>query len=159
MRRSCILVSLVVAAIATQPISALPGGTGQPAEPSAIEEDNDRHVREWLARLAGRTDQPAKDVFENLQLDWLRDVPARQFLDIMNGGYARALGVRCTHCHDARSFASDARRPKRAAREMARLHWDINRRLASMAHLRGSADDRLINCATCHRGRLDPRDP
>lgn len=160
MRRSITLLALVVAThLAIQLSSAMPDAVGQDAEAAAIETENDRQVREWLERLAGRADQPARDVFENLQLEWLRDVPARQFLDIMKGGYARALGVRCTHCHDERGFASDGKRPKRAAREMARLHWDINRRLASMENLRGTADDRFINCATCHRGRIDPRDP
>ena len=37
----------------------------------------------------------------------------------MDVGYSRALGVSCTHCHDDQKFASDEKRPKRAAREMA----------------------------------------
>jgi hypothetical protein len=40
---------------------------------------------------------PAGQVFKNMRIEWLRTTPARQLLDIMNGGYARALGVRCTH--------------------------------------------------------------
>ena len=77
----------------------------------------------------------------------------------MNGGYARALGVRCTHCHDERDFSSDEKRPKRAAREMAAMRWTINRTLAKMKDLTSAPDDRFINCATCHRGKLDPHDP
>ena len=37
----------------------------------------------------------------------------------MNYGYSRALGVSCMHCHVEQDFASDEKRPKRAAREMA----------------------------------------
>ena len=77
----------------------------------------------------------------------------------MNGGYARALGVRCTHCHDERDFSSDEKRPKRAAREMAAMHWTINQTLAKMKNLTAAPDERFINCATCHRGKTDPHDP
>jgi hypothetical protein len=77
-------------------------------------------------------------------------------LDIMNGGYSRALGVRCTHCHVEQDFASDDKRPKRAAREMAAMHLTINQTLARMGNLESSPEDRFINCATCHRGQVDP---
>jgi hypothetical protein len=74
----------------------------------------------------------------------------------MNGGYARALGVRCTHCHVERDFSSDDKRQKRAAREMATMHWTINQTLAKMNNLSSAPEERFINCATCHRGRIDP---
>jgi len=76
----------------------------------------------------------------------------------MNGGYSRALGVRCTHCHADQDFASDEKRPKRAAREMAAMHWNINQTLAGMQNLDSPAEDRFINCATCHRGQVDPHE-
>ena len=76
----------------------------------------------------------------------------------MNGGYSRALGVRCTHCHVERDFASDEKREKRAAREMAAMHWSINQTLAKMENLEPAPDERLIDCATCHRGRVDPHE-
>ena len=103
--------------------------------------------------------EPASAVFKNLKIDWLKDEPADNFLGIMNGGYAKALGVRCTHCHVEDDFASDDLRPKRAAREMAVMHHGINQQLARMEHLEGPPQDRFINCATCHRGRVDPHDP
>jgi hypothetical protein len=124
-----------------------------------IQETNDRFVRDWTTRIAGREMEPAGKVFQNVRLEWFKHIPAGQFLDIMNGGYAKALGVRCTHCHDDQDFSSDAKRPKRAAREMAVMHWDINQRLRRMENLKSSENDRLINCATCHRGKVDPHDP
>ena len=76
-----------------------------------------------------------------------------------DGGYAKALGVRCTHCHDERDFASDQKRPKRAAREMAAMHWGINQRLQRMENLKSPGDQRAINRGTCHRGSTDPHEP
>ena len=77
-------------------------------------------------------------MFKNIKIEWLKDVPAGDFLGIMNGGYAKALGVRCTHCHVEDDFASDDLRPKRAAREMAVMHHGINQQLARMEHLEGT---------------------
>ena len=65
-------------------------------DPSAIQESNDRFVREWKTRIAGRENEPAGRVFENIRLDWFKSTPAGTLLEIMDGGYAKALGVRCT---------------------------------------------------------------
>src|SRR5215210_1063548 len=78
--------------------------------PSQIEASNERMVEAMLARIAGKERLPASQVFSNVR--YLAAVPAGQFLSIMSGGYARALGVTCEHCHDTGDFASDAKRPK-----------------------------------------------
>jgi hypothetical protein len=127
-------------------------------QPPTPHEFNDRLEREIRERLGARASEPASAVFKNIKLDWLGQTAAGDFVGIMNRGYARALGVKCTHCHDANDFASDELRPKRAAREMAAMHRDINQRLARMTNLEGPPEDRFVNCATCHRGSLDPRD-
>ncbi len=41
---------------------------------------------------------------------------------------------------------------------MAAMHWDLNRRLGAMRNLESPAQDRVINCATCHQGRRNPND-
>jgi Photosynthetic reaction centre cytochrome C subunit len=138
--------------------ASAPTGTTAPDSGLSAQEVNDRFVREWSKRIEGREDEPAARVFKNIRLDWLKSTPAGQFLSIMDGGYAKALGVRCTHCHADEDFASDDKRAKRAAREMATMHWGINQRLARMQNLRSSADERAINCATCHRGAIDPHE-
>jgi hypothetical protein len=102
------------------------------------------------------TPHPAEQVFKNVQ--WLKGVPAGNFLGIMNGGYSKALGVTCTHCHVETDFASDEKRPKKAAREMQAMHRGINDQLRKLQHLDLKEDERLINCATCHRGAINPRD-
>jgi hypothetical protein len=38
------------------------------------------------------------------------------------------------------------------------MRWTINQTLAKMENLKSTRDDRSINCATCHRGRIDPHD-
>ena len=41
----------------------------------------------------------------------------------------------------------------------AAMHWDINQRLQRMENLKSPADQRAINCSTCHRGAVDPHEP
>jgi hypothetical protein len=143
-----------------RPVSAGngPGTQALPDSVAAIRRANEEDMQALLASLGARASAPASEVFENLEIPWLRTVPARTFLSIMNGGYARALGVRCTHCHAEDDFASDEKRPKRAAREMTVMHRMINQELAKMTQIRTPREEnRAINCSTCHRGRAIPR--
>jgi len=141
-------------------VTFAPGAPTAPVKPPApsSEETNDRFVQEIASRIVGRELEPAGQVFKNMRIEWLKTTPARQWLDVMNVGYARALGVRCTHCHVEGDFSSDDKRSKRAAREMALMHWTINQTLGKMKDLKSGPDERLINCATCHRGATRPGD-
>ena len=125
------------------------------AQGPSVQDTNDRTVKDFMARIAGHETDPAERVFKNVQ--WLKGVPAATFLEIMNRGYSRALGVTCTHCHVETDFASDEKRQKKAAREMQVLHSNINEQLRKLQHLDIDADRRAINCAACHRGSIDPR--
>ena len=107
-------------------------------------------------RIAGHEFEPAKDVFKNIQIEWLKNIPAARLLTIMNAGYSRSLGVKCTHCHVEQDFSSDDKRPKRAAREMAVMHRMVNQQLAQMKNLETPPDDRSISCIACHRGTINP---
>ena len=139
----------------TQARAGSPPGAAAVA-PDTIQAFNTAQAQAVLASIAGRENEPAGRVFQNVKL--LGDVPARTLVAIMNGGYARALGVTCAHCHVAGDFASDAKRPKRAAREMAVMHRSINQQLAQMEEIATpKTDNRAINCMTCHRGMVDPR--
>jgi hypothetical protein len=77
-------------------------------------------VQRLRASIAGREREPAGRVFKNIRFELFKTVPAADLLDIMSGGYSHALGVTCTHCHVETDFSSDEKRPKRAARAMAR---------------------------------------
>src|SRR3954454_17221503 len=87
-------------------------------------------------------------------------ISAKTLVSIMAGGYARALGVKCAYCHVEEDFSSDEKRPKRAAREMAAMHRMINQELRKMQYVATPAtENRSINCATCHRGTINPMRP
>jgi len=147
-----LLLLTAVCAPAPQKPAVVPVSTGNPNQ-----EINDRFAKQISDRIAGRENEPAEQVFKNIQIPWLKKAPAGRFIRIMNLGYSRALGVACTHCHVESDFSSDLKRPKRAAREMAEMHHAINERLAKMENLEDAPDQRFVNCSTCHRGAVDPR--
>lgn len=120
----------------------------------SVQEINDGYAERLRRQIAGHEQQPAEQVFKNIQ--WLKGVPAGRLLLIMNLGYSRALGVTCVHCHDDSDFSKDEKRPKRAAREMAAMHRSINEQLAKMQNLEPNPKGHFINCSTCHRGAIDP---
>src|SRR5215831_9791521 len=126
------------------------------AQGNPNQEINDRFVKQLSEKIAGREKEPAEKVFKNIQIPWLKNVPAARFLTIMNLGYSRALGVACTHCHVEQDFASDEKRPKGAAREMALMHKMINDQLQKMQNLDLKPEQRFVNCSTCHRGAINP---
>lgn len=131
------------------------------AEPSAsnklsTQEINDAFVQQISKQIVGHEQEPSGQVFKNIQVDFLKKVPAARLLLIMNQGYSRALGVTCEHCHVKDDFSSDDKRPKRCARDMALMHFDINQRLTKMQNLAANPNGHFINCSTCHRGRIDP---
>ena len=167
-----IFVVVILAVLVCVLITKFHGNTGvamqQPAtaqsQPSVTpraavnpnQEINDRFAKQASEKIAGREDEPAEKVFKNIQLPLLKNTPAGRFIRIMNLGYSRALGVACTHCHVEQDFASDEKRPKRAAREMAAMHKMINDQLVKMDNLDLKPEQRFINCSTCHRGAINP---
>ena len=67
----------------------------QPARPSVAtppnsqqnQDVNERLLKLLTDRIKGRENDPAEEVFKNIQIPWLKTVPAGLFLRIMNGGY------------------------------------------------------------------------
>jgi hypothetical protein len=137
-----------------QPQSPAPGATKEPTN----QEINDTLVQKISKQIAGHEQEPAAQVFKNIQLDFFKKTPASRLLLIMNLGYSRALGVNCTHCHVKEDFSKDDKRPKRAAREMALMHFSINQQLAKMRELEPNPQGHFINCSTCHRGSVKPKE-
>jgi len=126
----------------------------QQAATGSVQDTNSAFVQKIMKQIGGHEQEPAEKVFKNVQI--MKATPAARFLTIMNLGYSRALGVRCTHCHVEQDFSSDDKRPKRAARDMAVMHRGINEQLAKMKNLELSPQGHFINCSTCHRGAVDP---
>lgn len=145
-------------ASAPPPVAA---AAATPAAPPVVarmqnpnQEKNDQIARAVLEKIAGRENEPAEQVFKNIQA--MKGVPAGRLVRIMNMGYSRALGVGCLHCHFGPDYSSDEKRPKRAAREMMAMNKMINERLRSLQNLEGKPEEKFVNCTTCHRGQVDP---
>ena len=99
------------------------------------------------------------DEFTNLQV-LPKEISKGELMGIMRG-YAGSLGVRCSHCHDGpdnlqgMDFATDAKGPKKVARQMMRMVQAVNTR--HLSQIATGRDQRLeVTCQTCHRGLTLP---
>src|SRR5215469_1154178 len=66
-----------------------------PSKEPSTQEVNDAFVQQISKQIAGHEQEPSGQVFKNIQVDFLKKVPASRLLLIMNQGYSRALGVNC----------------------------------------------------------------
>lgn len=136
------------------------GGRGTPMTPEmraarrdSIGKLRGEAVAQLLTTIAGKEDQPAGQVFKNVQL--LKDVPAKQFLVMMDSTFGRALSSNCTSCHIATDWSDDSRAGKGRTRIMITMMNAINNEhLTKMPAGRGGTPK--INCMTCHRGSGNP---
>ncbi len=106
-------------------------------------------------QIKGREQEPAEKVFKNIQTPLLKSIPAGRLLAVMEFGYARSLGVTCTHCHVPDKWESEDKAQKQTARDMAAMTARINgEMLKDIKNLKSATP--TINCTTCHRGELKP---
>lgn len=126
---------------------------------SAFDSDNQTKFDQAAAlaklreQIKGRETEPAEKVFKNIQM--LKNVPAGRLLAIMEMGYARSLGVDCTHCHIADKWESEEKTTKQVTRDMAGMVRTINTDLLkNIKNL--NSEQPVINCTTCHRGQVKP---
>ena len=111
--------------------------------------------------LAGGTAALAQipDEFTNLQV-FPKNV-GKQDLVIAMRSFSMSLGVRCTHCHVAKTpddfssidWASDDLAPKKDARRMMQMVAAINTQLLPEDK---DKDGLRVQCITCHRGLRSP---
>jgi hypothetical protein len=103
--------------------------------------------------IAGQENKPAEEVFKNIQIS--KGMPAGRLLRVMELGYARSLGVNCTHCHVAEAWEKEDKPTKQIAREMFAMMAVINNeQLKKIKNLKGP--NSIVNCTTCHRGQIKP---
>lgn len=103
--------------------------------------------------IAGQENKPAGEVFKNIQT--LKAMPAGRLLRVMELGYAKSLGVNCTHCHVAGQWEKEDKPTKQITRDMFAMMTAINtEQLKKIKNLK--SPDPLINCTTCHRGQTKP---
>lgn len=138
---------------------AAPAGPRRaPAPPNWERQDSVRKalVAEVLRSVAGRENEPAGKVFKNVQVN--KNMPASEFLAMMNEQYGRSIGASCTGCHTNTNvegvlkidWADDAPKKKQIARQMERMTQVINKDLSRVKEL----DQPYVktSCVMCHRG-------
>ena len=133
--------------------SGVQQATRSAAAIDSVAAERDRFAKKVLASIAGRENDSAAVVFENVQI--LKGVPAGRLVAIMNLGYGRSLGVTCSHCHVVDKWGSDDKPQKQIARDMIKMAATINTQLlANIKNLKGPQP--IVNCTTCHRGSVKP---
>lgn len=151
LRNIVVILLSVGAAFAQQAPQAKPAP--EPVTPEAIAQANSAALAAARRLFPGRSDQPAETVFQNIKV--MKGIPAGKFLDIMETGFSKSLGVSCAHCHDGWLFAKDDKPAKQIARDMWGMTHTINAGL--LKNIAGLKDrDPVVNCTTCHRGQLKP---
>lgn len=106
-------------------------------------------------QIKGKEKEPASTVFKNIQTPMLKERPAAQLLAVMEFGYARSLGVNCTHCHTPDKWESEGKPQKQIARDMSAMMGRINSELLkNIKNLK--SENPIVNCTTCHRGEVKP---
>jgi hypothetical protein len=132
-----------------------PTPTPAPVAPLAAAFDQKAAVAKLREQIKGHEQEPADKVFKNIQTPFLKSAPAARLLAVMEMGYARSLGVDCTHCHVPEKWESDEKPQKQITRDMAGMMGRINTEL-----LKGikslKSESPTVNCTTCHRGEVKP---
>jgi hypothetical protein len=112
------------------------------------------YVAQVLASIAGRENEPAEQVFKNIQV--LKGMPAGQLVHMMDTVYGAQLSRNCTNCHRLApqgNFASDTSNNKVRARFMQQMVNDINHVELPKLYPRQTPQ---VSCGTCHRGYNEP---
>ena len=158
MRRSVIISACALAwsashAPAQTPPPEPPRRVIEQPSPEAAAAERARFSAEVAKLIAGREQEKAETVFKNIQ--FFKGVPAGRLVKIMEMGFARSLGVGCTHCHVEGAWEKDDKPQKQIAREMGAMARAIGTDyLAKIKNLASS--EPTVNCTTCHRGQIKP---
>lgn len=157
-RAALILVTAAFAVFGAARFASKPEGviaqtaatTPTPAQPAF---DQAAALAKLREQIKGRETEPAEKVFKNMQM--LKQMPAGRLLAVMEMGYARSLGVNCTHCHVPEKWEAEDKPQKQIARDMWAMMGTINTQLLkNVKNLKSETP--AINCTTCHRGQVKP---
>ncbi len=125
------------------------------AKEDSLAADRAKYVKEVMDAIKGKEKTAADSVFKNIKL--FKGRPAEQVLRIMEGGWSKALGVSCAHCHNVKDWASDEKKDKALTLEMAEMTGKINNDLLkNLKAFAGKPRTPTVNCMTCHRGEAHP---
>ena len=130
-----------------------PPNNQTPASQNEKPFDQAQALADLRKTVTGQENKPAGEVFKNIQV--LKAMPAGRLLRVMELGYARSLGVNCTHCHVAGEWEKEDKPTKQITRDMLAMVAVINNeQLKKIKNLK--SPDPVINCTTCHRGQTKP---
>ncbi len=122
---------------------------------AAAEFDQKAALAKLREQIKGKEQEPASSVFKNIQTPMLKGRPAAQLLAVMEFGFARSLGVNCTHCHVPDKWESEDKPQKQIARDMSAMVAALNgTTLKGIKNLKSASP--TVNCTTCHRGEVKP---
>ena len=141
---------------AAVPGAAAPAGPARRIPPSrdSLAKLRAVYVAQVMAQIAGRENEPAEQVFKNVQV--LKGITAAELVQKMDKDYATAMSWNCTNCHRLApqgNFASDTSNDKKRARFMQQMQNDINHTELPKLYPK---DTPAVTCATCHRGYNEP---
>lgn len=115
--------------------------------------DQAKAIAKLREQIKGRENELAPAVFKNIQT--MKNTPAGRLLSVMEMGFARSLGVDCTHCHVPDKWEVEDKPQKQIARDMSNMVSTINRELLkNIKNLKSETP--IVNCTTCHRGEIKP---
>jgi hypothetical protein len=145
-----------VSTTAATPAPSAAAGPPRRVPPSRDSVDKLRaaYVTQVMASIAGRENQPADQVFKNVQV--LKNLTAAQLVQTMDKEYGRAMTWNCTNCHRLApqgNWASDTSADKKRARFMQTMTNEINQNQLPKLYPK---DTPKISCMTCHRGYNEP---
>jgi len=151
MKKSPLILFFLLLGLAPGEVSL---GQEQPqSRADSIQAENNQYLQALRSSIAGKENQPASEVFENIRI--MTRSTAGRLLGVMNMGFSQSLGVSCTHCHVPDRWEIDEKPAKRTARAMSQMVTTINKDLLrSIADLK--SENPIVNCTTCHRGQLKP---
>jgi hypothetical protein len=154
LKAAAVLVALVAAgAWIVELQSPVRTVSAQAAPTPAPAFDQAKAIAKLREQIKGRENELAPAVFKNIQT--MKNTPAGRLLSVMEMGFARSLGVDCTHCHVPDKWEAENRPQKQVARDMSNMVSTINRELLrNIKNLKSETP--TVNCTTCHRGEVKP---
>src|SRR5687768_1266751 len=123
------------------------------ARNDSLAKDRQKHVDDILAKIKGKENLPAGEVFQNIKI--FEGRTAAQLVNLMNRGFSNSLGVSCSHCHVTSDFSKEDKPEKQIARDMFAMVGTINGTLLkNIQNIK--SENPTVNCGTCHNGRPRP---
>jgi len=102
-----------------------------PAAPADF--DQKAALAKLREQIKGKENDLAPTVFKNIKT--MTNTPAGRLLAVMEFGYARSLGVTCTHCHVPDKWELEDKPQKQIARDMSNMVTTINKDLLKISRI------------------------